>query len=55
MQFYPEASSFEARVHPGVYARRHGKLDLTTITGTGFGYRINEIARPLAPAVATFG
>ena len=35
MQFYPDASSFEAQVHPGVYARRDGKLDLSTITGPG--------------------
>ena len=55
MQFYPDASSFEAEVHPGVYKRRHGMLDLSTITGPGFGYRADEIARPLPPAAATFG
>lgn len=55
MQFYPDASSYEAQVHPGVYARRGGKLDLSTITGPGFGYCAEEIARPLPPAVATFG
>jgi hypothetical protein len=54
MQFYPEASSFEARVHPGLYTRRDGKLDLSTIAGPGFGYRADEIARPLPPAAATF-
>jgi L-alanine-DL-glutamate epimerase-like enolase superfamily enzyme len=55
MQFYPDASSCEARVHPGLYSRRNGKLDLSTISGPGFGYRIDEIARPLPPAAATFG
>lgn len=55
MQFYPDASTAEARVHPGVYTRRNGALDLSTITGPGFGYRVNEIARPLPQAVATFG
>jgi hypothetical protein len=55
MQFYPDASSFEAEVHPGVYKRRHGMLDLSTITGPGFGYRADEIARLLPPAAATFG
>jgi L-alanine-DL-glutamate epimerase-like enolase superfamily enzyme len=55
MQFYPEASSFEARVHPGIYARRDGELDLSTIKGPGFGYRVGEIARPLPLPVATFG
>ena len=52
MQFYPEASSLEARVHPGLYTRRNGELDLSTIQGPGFGYRVEEIARPLPePAV----
>jgi L-alanine-DL-glutamate epimerase-like enolase superfamily enzyme len=55
MQFYPDASSFEAQIHRGLYQRREGKLDLSTVTGPGFGYRVNEIARPLAAAVATFG
>jgi hypothetical protein len=47
MQFYPEASAPEARVHPGLYTRRNGALDLSTINGPGFGYRVDEIARPL--------
>jgi L-alanine-DL-glutamate epimerase-like enolase superfamily enzyme len=55
MQFYPEASSFEARVHPGVYERRNGKLDLSTIHGPGFGYRADEIARPLPEAFVSHG
>jgi hypothetical protein len=45
MQFYPEASIREARVHPGLYQRRGGRLDLSTIRGPGFGYRIKEIDR----------
>ncbi len=55
MQFYPEASSFEARVHPGVYTRRAGNLDLSTVHGSGFGYRIDEIARPLPEATVVYG
>jgi L-alanine-DL-glutamate epimerase-like enolase superfamily enzyme len=55
MQFYPEASSFEARIHPGIYTRRRGQLDLSSIQGPGFGYRLEEIARPLPPAAAVFG
>jgi hypothetical protein len=47
MQFYPEASAAEAQVHPGVYARRRGVLNLSTIDGPGFGYRVDEIARTL--------
>ena len=47
MQFYPEASLPEASVHPGVYTRRAGRVDLTTLRGPGFGYRIGEIKRKL--------
>jgi hypothetical protein len=43
MQFYPEASVDEARIHPGLYTRRGGKLDLSTLGATGFGYRAEEI------------
>lgn len=45
MQFYPAASVAEEKVHPGIYRRRNGKLDLTTLGGPGFGYRIDEIQR----------
>jgi hypothetical protein len=38
MQFYPEASSEFLKVHPGLYQRRSGVLDLSTLTGSGFGY-----------------
>lgn len=55
MQFYPEASSYEAGIHPGVYQRRRGQLDLSTIEGFGFGYRVEEIGRPLPPGIAVFG
>lgn len=47
MQYYPEASLPEARVHPGLYQRRGGVVDLSTIKGPGFGYRIEEIEREL--------
>ncbi len=45
MQFYPEASAPEARIHPGLYRRRDGVLDLSTLGPTGFGYRVAEIGR----------
>lgn len=52
MQFYPDASEPEAQVHPGLYRRRNGLLDLSTISGPGFGYRAAEIQRTLpAPEV----
>lgn len=47
MQYYPEASAPEARVHPGIYQRRRGLLDLSTITGPGMGYRLSEMERGL--------
>lgn len=54
MQFYPEASNDEAEVHPGIYQRREGQLDLSSISGPGFGYRLDEIKRNLPePAIET--
>lgn len=47
MQFYPDASSPEAAVHPGLYRRRNGCVDLATIGTMGMGYRIDEIQRDL--------
>ena len=56
MQFYPAASAPEAKVHPGLYQRRQGNVDLSTVRGPGFGYRLEEIQRVLPePAVALGG
>ncbi|MFA6507027.1 MAG: enolase C-terminal domain-like protein [Treponemataceae bacterium] len=43
MQFYPEISRDEARVHPGLFTRRNGELNLNTLGKTGMGYRADEI------------
>jgi len=52
MQFYPEASCAEAAVHPGLYQRRKGIVNFSTLAGPGFGYRLDEMKRELpAPAV----
>ena len=52
MQFYPAASDLEATVHPGLYQRRNGCVDLSTLTGPGFGYAGAETVRALpAPAL----
>ncbi|MFK5924131.1 MAG: hypothetical protein QM496_18290 [Verrucomicrobiota bacterium] len=52
MQFYPDASLPEAEVHPNLYQRREGVLDLSTLSGSGFGYRLDEITRELPePAI----
>jgi L-alanine-DL-glutamate epimerase-like enolase superfamily enzyme len=47
MQFYPEASLPESKVHPGLYTRRSGSVNLSSVTGPGFGYCLNEIERTL--------
>ena len=52
MQFYPAASDPEAEIHPGLYRRVSGQHDLTTIQGSGFGYRAKEICRPLPSPAA---
>lgn len=54
MQFYPDASRPEAAVHPGVYRRRDGVVDLSTLQGPGFGYRLDEIGRELPEADCRF-
>jgi len=54
MQFYPAASVPEETVHPGLYRRRNGQVDLSTINGPGFGYRLNEIKRDLPELAASF-
>lgn len=54
MQFYPAASAPEEAVHPGLYRRRNGQVDLSTISGAGFGYRLDEIKRDLPEKAASF-
>jgi L-alanine-DL-glutamate epimerase-like enolase superfamily enzyme len=54
MQFYPEASRAEASVHPGLYRRQEGRVDLSTVNGPGFGYRLGEIPRELPEPAARF-
>ena len=54
-QFYPDASRAEEKVHPGLYRRRNGMLDLSTLGGPGFGYRLHEIARDLPAPAAVCG
>ena len=56
MQFYPDASLPEQAVHPGLYRRTGGRLDLSSLSGPGFGYRLAEIKRHLpAPAFSQGG
>ncbi len=55
MQFYPEASRAEATIHPGLYQRVGGTVDLRSLRGPGFGYRLAEIRRILPPVAAEAG
>ena len=54
MQFYPDVSAPEAAVHPGIYRRRDGTIDLSTLNGPGFGYRLGEIQRTLPEPASVF-
>ena len=54
MQFYPDASRCEEEIHPGLYRRRNGSVDLSSLTGAGFGYRVNEIERSLPQPVVEY-
>ncbi|MBN8248988.1 MAG: hypothetical protein J0L84_16290, partial [Verrucomicrobia bacterium] len=51
MQYYPDASAPEARIHPGLYRRQGGTVMLATVQGPGFGLRAGEMTRVLPPAV----
>ncbi len=55
MQFYPEASRAEAAVHPGIYRRLNGLVDLSTLRGPGFGYGLAATCRELPEPVACLG
>mgnify|MGYP003822710997 CR=1 FL=1 len=54
MQFYPDASRPEAAVHPGLYRRRGGMIDLATLQGPGFGGRVGRRLRGLPPPAVAF-
>lgn len=51
-QFCPETSGPEARLHPGLFTRKNGRLDLSAIIDApGLGYAGAESARSLPPPV----
>lgn len=54
MQFYPEASRPEAQIHPGLYERRNGTINLSTLAHPGFGYQVEKIKRQLPEPAAEF-
>jgi len=54
-QFYPDGSQVEARVHPGLYTRRGGVVDLSTLGGPGFGYHDDAMDRTWSHPHASAG
>lgn len=54
-QFYPEASLPEQAVHPGLYRREDGAVNLGSVAGAGFGSQVDRIQRELPPVAARFG
>ncbi|HEO70873.1 MAG TPA: hypothetical protein ENN80_06375 [Candidatus Hydrogenedentes bacterium] len=54
MQFYPQASRPEMAVHPGLYQRVDGTVELSTLRGPGFGYNIEHIQRELPEPIVAF-
>lgn len=44
-QYFPNSSIREAKVHPGIFRRRNGRLNLNSLQGCGFGFRMEEILK----------
>ncbi len=55
MQFYPDASTPEAKVHPGLYSRKQGCIDLSSLSGPGFDYQVDKIHRTLPDPASSAG
>ena len=53
MQFYPEASAYEAQFHPRIYKRIDGVLDLSTLSLLGMGYGEMLTEKILPPMEST--
>jgi L-alanine-DL-glutamate epimerase-like enolase superfamily enzyme len=43
IQYCPTASVAEAQVHPGLFSRSQGGIDISSLSGFGYGYRMDEI------------
>ena len=46
-QFYPAFSEPEAKVHPGIFTRKDGVLDTSSLQGSGLGFQIEKVKRSL--------
>jgi hypothetical protein len=54
-QYCPDASGPEARIHPGLYERRSGRLSVASLRGEGLGYGEAIHARKLPQPVFAEG
>jgi L-alanine-DL-glutamate epimerase-like enolase superfamily enzyme len=54
-QFYPAASGPEAEIHPGLYRRLNGEIDLTGLPRLGLGVRDAAARRNLGEPHLSFG
>jgi hypothetical protein len=46
-QYFPQISQAEAKVHPGIFRVKDGQVSTASLTGTGLGFRVNEIERQI--------
>ena len=46
-QYFPDTSTFEARVHPRIFGVEEGHVSTESLTGSGLGFRTGEIQRPI--------
>ncbi len=44
-QYFPHSSRREAKVHPKIFKRENGRLNLESLQGYGFGFRMEEILK----------
>lgn len=46
-QYFPHISQAEAKVHPGIFQVKNGQVSTASLTGTGLGFRVDEIQREI--------
>lgn len=51
VHFHPAAFYIQSQVHPGLYQRRPGMVDPSSLQSPGFGMRVEAIVRSLPERV----
>jgi hypothetical protein len=46
-QFFPDASVAEREVHPGIFTVRDGLIRTDSLRGSGLGYQVERMSRPI--------